>query len=79
MHDQNLTSSALMTERYNAEQRDIDMHTAGGELLVPVNSGQDVYDVIAVTDAALASQARSTGCCATPSPTTANGGSTSSA
>jgi hypothetical protein len=52
VHDQNLTSGALMTERYNAEQRDIDMRAAGGELLVPVCSGQDVYDVIAVTDPA---------------------------
>ncbi len=50
-HDLNLDTVALAQERANAELRRLAMAALGGSLVVPPNCGQELYDVIAVTDA----------------------------
>jgi hypothetical protein len=50
-HDLNLTSTAAAQDRADALLRHQEMQAADDELLVPVNCGQELYDVVEVTDA----------------------------
>ena len=51
VHDLNLTSVAMAGERADALQRKAALDEEGGEVLVPVNCGQELYDVVSITDA----------------------------
>lgn len=51
VHDLNLSSVATAEERADALQRNAALGEEGGEILVPVNCGQELYDVVAITDA----------------------------
>lgn len=51
-HDLNLTDAGAAEERADALQRKADLGGEGGEIVVPVNCGQELYDVVAITDAA---------------------------
>ena len=50
VHDLNLDTLAKAKERGDAELREEQMAARGGEIVVPVNCGQDLYDVIEITD-----------------------------
>ncbi len=50
-HDRNLTSTAAAQDRADALLRHQEMQAADDELLVPVNCGQELHDVVEVTDA----------------------------
>ncbi len=50
VHDQNLTSVAQAEDRGDAVLRKAALAAANGEIAVPVNCGQELYDVIEVTD-----------------------------
>jgi hypothetical protein len=50
VHDLNLDTLAKAEERGDAELREEQMAARGGEIVVPVNCGQDLYDVIEITD-----------------------------
>jgi hypothetical protein len=50
-HDRNLTSVALAESRADAILRESVLGAMSGEIVVPVNCGQELYDVIEVTDA----------------------------
>ena len=50
-HDLNLDTVALAQERAAAELRQLAMASQGGSLVAPPNCGQELYDVIAITDA----------------------------
>jgi hypothetical protein len=50
-HDLNLDTVALAQERATAELRHLAMVSQGGSLVVPPNCGQELYDVVAITDA----------------------------
>ena len=50
VHDQNLTSVAQAEDRGDAVLRKAALAAADGEIGVPVNCGQELYDVIEVTD-----------------------------
>ncbi|MBI4499419.1 MAG: hypothetical protein HY689_16145 [Chloroflexi bacterium] len=50
VHDLNLTTGAVAQERADAELRRAAFDAAAGELRVPANCGQEVYDVIDITD-----------------------------
>jgi len=50
-HDLNLDTVALAQDRANAELRHLAMASQGGSLVVPTNCGQELYDVVAITDA----------------------------
>jgi hypothetical protein len=50
VHDLNLTSVAQAEERGDAVLRKAALAAADGEIAVPVNCGQELYDVIEVTD-----------------------------
>jgi hypothetical protein len=49
-HDLNLDTVALAQDRAGAEQRHLAMAAQGGSLLAPPNCGQELYDVVAITD-----------------------------
>ena len=49
--DRNLSTTAQGYQRGAALLRKVEIDAAGGAILVPVNCGQQLYDVIAVTDA----------------------------
>jgi hypothetical protein len=50
VHDLNLDTLAKAEERGDAQLRREHMAARGGEIVVPVNCGQDLYDVIEITD-----------------------------
>jgi hypothetical protein len=50
VHDLNLTSTAAAQDRADALLRHEEMGVTDGEVLVPVNCGQELYDVVEVTD-----------------------------
>jgi len=50
-HDLNLDAVALAQDRADAELRHLAMVSQGGSLIVPPNCGQELYDVVAITDA----------------------------
>ncbi len=50
-HDLNLTSVATAEERADALHRKAALGEEGGEILVAVNCGQELYDVVSITDA----------------------------
>ncbi len=50
VHDINLETLAQAEERGDAELREAEISAKGGEILVPTNCGQDLYDVIEITD-----------------------------
>ena len=50
IHDLNLDTLAKAEERGDAQLRKEHMAARGGEIVVPVNCGQDLYDVIEITD-----------------------------
>ena len=52
VHDLNLTTAAQLQERVDALMRKAAMASLGSEITVPVNCGQELYDVVTVTDAA---------------------------
>jgi hypothetical protein len=49
-HDRNLTTVALVESRADAMLRASALDAQSGEIAVPVNCGQELYDVIEVTD-----------------------------
>jgi hypothetical protein len=49
-HDLNLDTVARAQDRADAEMRHQEIASSSGEIVVPVNCGQELYDVIAVTD-----------------------------
>jgi hypothetical protein len=49
-HDRNLTSTAAAQDRADALLRHQEMQAADDDVLVPVNCGQELYDVVEVTD-----------------------------
>jgi hypothetical protein len=51
VHDLNLTTVAQAEDRGDALLREAALAAADGEIVVPVNSGQELYDIIEVTDA----------------------------
>ena len=51
VHDLNLTTNQNLQDRVDAELRRRTIHTPAGELSVPANCGQELYDVVEVTDA----------------------------
>jgi hypothetical protein len=50
-HDLNLDTVALAQDRAAAELRNLAMASQGGSLVTPPNCGQELYDVVALTDA----------------------------
>jgi hypothetical protein len=51
-HDLNLDTVALAQDRANAELRHLAIASQGGSIVVPTACGQELYDVVAITDAA---------------------------
>jgi len=51
VHDLNLTTVAQAQDRGDALLRKAALAATDGEITVPVNCGQELYDVIEVTDA----------------------------
>jgi len=49
-HDLNLDTVALAQDRADAEQRHLAMAAQGGSLVAPPNCGQELYDVVTITD-----------------------------
>jgi hypothetical protein len=49
-HDRNLTTTAAAQDRADALLRHQEMRAADDEVLAPVNCGQELYDVVEVTD-----------------------------
>jgi len=50
VHDLNLDTVARAQDRADAEMRHQEIASSGGEIVVPVNCGQELYDVISITD-----------------------------
>jgi hypothetical protein len=50
VHDLNLDTVARAQDRADAEMRHQEIAAGSGEIVVPVNCGQELYDVITVTD-----------------------------
>jgi hypothetical protein len=50
VHDLNITSVSLAQERAAATLRQEELSLEQGELVTPVNCGQELYDVVSVTD-----------------------------
>ncbi|MBA7596051.1 hypothetical protein ES703_07031 [subsurface metagenome] len=50
VHDLNLDTLAKAKARGEAELREQAIAASGGEILVPLNCGQDLYDVVEITD-----------------------------
>jgi hypothetical protein len=51
IHDKNLATATAAHERGLAEQRRAVMGSTAGSILVPLHPGQELYDVIEITDA----------------------------
>ena len=51
VHDLNLDSLSKAQERAEAELRQAQIAATGGEITVPLNCGQELYDVVDITDA----------------------------
>lgn len=52
LHDLNLDTTASAQERATAELRRETIASASGEIAVPTNCGQELYDVVTISDAA---------------------------
>ncbi len=50
VHDLNLTTLSKAQQRAEAELRQAQIAATGGEITVPLNCGQELYDVIDITD-----------------------------
>jgi hypothetical protein len=50
VHDLNLDTVARAQDRADAEMRHQEMASGSGEIAVPVNCGQEIYDVVSITD-----------------------------
>jgi hypothetical protein len=50
VHDLNLDTIARAQDRADAEMRHQEIASGSGEIVVPVNCGQEVYDVVSITD-----------------------------
>ncbi|MGQ9573496.1 MAG: hypothetical protein ACUVV3_10025, partial [Dehalococcoidia bacterium] len=50
VHDLNLNTLPLAHDRADAEMRREEMASSGGQIVVPLNCGQELYDVISITD-----------------------------
>jgi hypothetical protein len=50
VHDLNLDTVARAQDRADAEMRHQEIASSGGEIVVPLNCGQELYDVITITD-----------------------------
>jgi hypothetical protein len=50
VHDLNLDTVTRAQDRADAEMRHQEIGSSSGEIVVPVNCGQELYDVISVTD-----------------------------
>jgi hypothetical protein len=50
VHDLNLNTVARARDRADAEMRHQEIASSGGEIVVPMNCGQELYDVISITD-----------------------------
>jgi len=50
VHDLNLDTVSRAQDRADAEMRHQEIASSGGEIVVPVNCGQELYDVISITD-----------------------------
>jgi len=50
MEDRNIDTVTKAQQRGDAYLREVEMESAGGSVLVPVNCGQQLYDVIDITD-----------------------------
>jgi hypothetical protein len=50
VHDLNLNTVARAQDRADAEMRHQEIASGTGEIVVPVNCGQELYDVISITD-----------------------------
>jgi len=50
VHDLNLDTVARAQDRADGEMRHQEIASSGGEIVVPVNCGQELYDVISITD-----------------------------
>jgi hypothetical protein len=50
VHDLNLDTVARAQDRADAEMRHQEIAAGGGEIVAPVNCGQELYDVISITD-----------------------------
>ena len=50
MEDRNIDTVTKAQQRGDACLREAEMESAGGSVLVPVNCGQQLYDVIDITD-----------------------------
>jgi len=50
VHDRNLTTVALVESRADTMLRASGLTAVSGEITLPVNCGQELYDVIEVTD-----------------------------
>ena len=53
VHDASLDTRKKTDARASAETRRMAIHTPRGSMTVPVNAGQELYDVIEVTDPAV--------------------------
>jgi hypothetical protein len=51
VEDRDLNTVAEAQQRWQSHLREAEIESAGGSILIPVNCGQQLYDVIAVTDA----------------------------
>jgi hypothetical protein len=51
VHDVNLTTADALQARADALKREAEMASLAGEIVAPVNCGQELYDVVTVTDA----------------------------
>ena len=51
VHDLNLDSLSKVQQRAEAELRQAQIAATGGEITVPLNCGQELYDVVDITDA----------------------------
>jgi hypothetical protein len=51
LDDRNLNTVAEAQQRGQAHLRETEIAAAGGNILIPVNCGQQLYDVVAITDA----------------------------
>jgi hypothetical protein len=50
VHDLNLDTVSRAQDRADAEMRHQEIASSGGEIVVPANCGQELYDVISITD-----------------------------
>lgn len=51
VHDLNLSTLSQAQARAETGLRQAQMATTGGDIIVPLNCGQELYDVIEITDA----------------------------